>query len=48
LRTQMGQLGRHRLTTTLSWESQVPHLLAGYRRAMRCESDHFSKKGRKY
>jgi glycosyltransferase involved in cell wall biosynthesis len=35
LRMQMGQLGLHRLTTTLSWESQVPHLLAAYQRATR-------------
>jgi glycosyltransferase involved in cell wall biosynthesis len=34
LRTQMGQIGRHRLTSVLSWESQVPHLLAAYQRAM--------------
>jgi glycosyltransferase involved in cell wall biosynthesis len=35
LRKQMGQLGLHRLTTRLSWESQVPHLLAAYQRATR-------------
>jgi glycosyltransferase involved in cell wall biosynthesis len=35
LRRQMGQLGLHRLKTTLSWESQVPHLLAAYQRATR-------------
>jgi len=35
MRTQMGQLGRHRLATTLSWESQVPRLLAAYQRVTR-------------
>ena len=29
----MGELGRKRLETTLSWELQVPHLLAAYERA---------------
>jgi glycosyltransferase involved in cell wall biosynthesis len=48
LRTQMGQLGRQRLTTTLNWESQTPHLMAAYERAIRCETDHFIKKSRKH
>jgi glycosyltransferase involved in cell wall biosynthesis len=30
---RMGQLGRERLMTTLSWEAQVPELLAAYQRA---------------
>ncbi len=29
----MGQLGLHRLMTTLSWDFQVPELLAAYKRA---------------
>jgi glycosyltransferase involved in cell wall biosynthesis len=32
-RTRMGQLGARRLKTSLSWESQVPMLLAAYERA---------------
>jgi glycosyltransferase involved in cell wall biosynthesis len=32
-RRAMGQIGRHRLTTMLSWELQVPKLLAAYERA---------------
>jgi len=43
---QMGQLGRRRLTTILSWESQVPHLLAAYQRAMRCGSRHSRRRDR--
>jgi hypothetical protein len=33
-RDEMGQAGLQRLTTTLSWELQVPRLLAAYERAM--------------
>ena len=29
----MGQLGAQRLRSSLSWESQVPRLLAAYERA---------------
>lgn len=32
-RTRMGRLGHQRLVTTLSWEFQVPELLAAYKRA---------------
>jgi glycosyltransferase involved in cell wall biosynthesis len=32
-RARMGELGRQRLMTTLSWEFQVPELLAAYKRA---------------
>jgi glycosyltransferase involved in cell wall biosynthesis len=32
--TRMGQIGRRRLTTSLSWEMQVPRLLAAYQRAL--------------
>ena len=32
--TRMGQAGRQRLETALSWELQVPQLLAAYRRAL--------------
>lgn len=31
---RMGQIGRRRLATTLSWELQVPKLLAAYERAL--------------
>jgi glycosyltransferase involved in cell wall biosynthesis len=34
-REQLGQVGRRRLTTELSWEQQVPELLAAYQRAVR-------------
>jgi glycosyltransferase involved in cell wall biosynthesis len=34
LRAQMGQVGQHRLTSTLSWEQQVPELLAAYERVL--------------
>jgi glycosyltransferase involved in cell wall biosynthesis len=34
MREQMGALGLERLETTLSWELQVPHLLAAYQRAI--------------
>jgi glycosyltransferase involved in cell wall biosynthesis len=34
LRARMGQIGQQRLTESLSWESQVPNLLAAYERAM--------------
>ena len=34
LAARMGQTGRKRLTTTLSWELQVPKLLAAYERAL--------------
>jgi glycosyltransferase involved in cell wall biosynthesis len=33
--TRMGQIGRQRLVTTLSWELQVPKLLAAYQRALK-------------
>jgi glycosyltransferase involved in cell wall biosynthesis len=33
-RARMGQAGQHRLTTALSWELQVPRLLAAYQRAL--------------
>jgi glycosyltransferase involved in cell wall biosynthesis len=32
-RARMGELGRQRLLTTLSWDFQVPELLAAYKRA---------------
>jgi glycosyltransferase involved in cell wall biosynthesis len=32
---RMGEIGRQRLTTALSWELQVPKLLAAYERALR-------------
>ena len=32
---RMGQLGQERFRASLSWESQVPHLLAAYKRAIR-------------
>jgi glycosyltransferase involved in cell wall biosynthesis len=32
---RMGQIGRQRLVTTLSWELQVPRLLAAYERALK-------------
>jgi len=31
---RMGQIGRERLASTLSWELQVPELLAAYERAL--------------
>jgi glycosyltransferase involved in cell wall biosynthesis len=34
LRSQMGAIGHQRLVTTLSWEQQVPRLLAAYRRVL--------------
>ncbi len=34
MRARMGQFGQQRLTTTLSWELQVPKLLAAYERAL--------------
>jgi glycosyltransferase involved in cell wall biosynthesis len=34
LRGRMGEIGRQRLETTLSWELQVPKLLAAYERAL--------------
>jgi glycosyltransferase involved in cell wall biosynthesis len=34
LADRMGQIGRQRLVTTLSWEMQVPKLLAAYERAL--------------
>ena len=34
LRARMGQLGHERLVTALSWELQVPNLLAAYQRAL--------------
>jgi len=34
LATRMGRIGRQRLVTTLSWEQQVPKLLAAYQRAL--------------
>lgn len=34
LSTRMGQIGQHRLTTMLSWEQQVPALLAAYERVL--------------
>jgi glycosyltransferase involved in cell wall biosynthesis len=37
-RTSMGEFGRQRLTTELSWESQVPALLAAYERALSARS----------
>ena len=37
-RDEMGQAGRQRLTTVLSWELQVPRLLAAYERAVQVRS----------
>jgi glycosyltransferase involved in cell wall biosynthesis len=34
LRAEMGQIGRHRMTTMLSWEQQIPQLLAAYQQAL--------------
>jgi glycosyltransferase involved in cell wall biosynthesis len=34
LRTRMGEIGRQRMRTHLSWEAQVPQLLAAYDRAL--------------
>jgi glycosyltransferase involved in cell wall biosynthesis len=34
LRARMGEIGQQRLTESLSWESQVPSLLAAYERAI--------------
>jgi glycosyltransferase involved in cell wall biosynthesis len=34
LRDRMGQIGRRRLAATLSWETQIPQLLAAYERAV--------------
>jgi glycosyltransferase involved in cell wall biosynthesis len=34
LRAHMGQIGQQRLKESLSWESQIPSLLAAYERAM--------------
>lgn len=34
LAVEMGQIGRQRLVTTLSWELQIPKLLAAYERAL--------------
>jgi glycosyltransferase involved in cell wall biosynthesis len=31
---RMGQIGRQRLVSTLSWELQIPKLLAAYERAL--------------
>jgi glycosyltransferase involved in cell wall biosynthesis len=36
LRSQMGTIGQQRLATTLSWERQVPRLLAAYERVLDC------------
>lgn len=34
LGARMGEIGRHRLRTSLSWEQQIPQLLAAYERAL--------------
>jgi glycosyltransferase involved in cell wall biosynthesis len=34
LRDRMGQIGQKRLVTTLSWETQIPQLLAAYERVL--------------
>jgi glycosyltransferase involved in cell wall biosynthesis len=34
LRAQLGAIGHQRLVTTLSWEQQIPGLLAAYRRVL--------------
>jgi glycosyltransferase involved in cell wall biosynthesis len=34
LRDRMGQIGQHRLTTMLNWETQIPELLAAYKRVL--------------
>jgi glycosyltransferase involved in cell wall biosynthesis len=34
LRSQMGTIGQKRLATTLSWEQQIPRLLAAYERVL--------------
>jgi glycosyltransferase involved in cell wall biosynthesis len=36
-RDRMGEFGRRRLTAELSWEAQVPVLLAAYQRALSCQ-----------
>jgi glycosyltransferase involved in cell wall biosynthesis len=43
LRTRMGEYGRQRMNTSLSWEAQVPALLAAYQRAL----DRTATEGRK-
>jgi glycosyltransferase involved in cell wall biosynthesis len=35
LRAEMGRIGRHRMTTMLSWDQQIPKLLAAYERVLR-------------
>jgi glycosyltransferase involved in cell wall biosynthesis len=34
LRSRMGAIGKQRMATALSWEHQIPHLLAAYERAL--------------
>jgi glycosyltransferase involved in cell wall biosynthesis len=34
MRDQLGEIGLQRITTELSWEAQIPSLLAGYKRAL--------------
>ena len=34
MRDQLGEIGLRRITTDLSWEAQIPNLLAGYKRAL--------------
>jgi glycosyltransferase involved in cell wall biosynthesis len=49
MRTMLGEYGRQRFTTELSWEAQVPVLLAAYERALRGpgrRSRHSSEAGR--
>jgi glycosyltransferase involved in cell wall biosynthesis len=36
---RMGQIGRQRLVTALSWELQIPKLLAAYERALEKSRD---------
>lgn len=36
LRSQMGAIGQQRLATALSWEQQIPQLLAAYERVLDC------------
>jgi glycosyltransferase involved in cell wall biosynthesis len=39
---RMGQIGRQRLVTTLSWELQIPKLLGAYERALRKQLSGFA------
>jgi glycosyltransferase involved in cell wall biosynthesis len=44
-RTRMGQLGARRLRSSLSWESQIPRLLAAYERTAAKRRSHRLRSG---